>query len=291
MTPPAALADAHRHWSAGDPDRAEEICRDLLADPPQHARALHFLALMAEARGDVGQALDYLEQACATADAASQMLGDLAEPLSPIPAACGGRGRGPARRGGSGQRGRLASAGADPHRSGQARTGSRLSRARGRARAGMDRCAQQSRHRAAAPGRAGAGLRGLPRGTRPRSRKRGGAQQHGLRPGRSSASSRPRSSMPAAPSRASPPCSAPMSMRRSPKPISSATKPRWSGSTAPWQSRRRASRFSPRAPISCAARPPRGRARHQPRGGGAGAREWRGPERPRAHLPCARPRR
>ncbi len=34
---------------------------------------------MAEARGDVGQALDYLEQACATADAASQMLGDLAE--------------------------------------------------------------------------------------------------------------------------------------------------------------------------------------------------------------------
>ncbi|MGO8918219.1 MAG: tetratricopeptide repeat-containing sulfotransferase family protein [Stellaceae bacterium] len=80
MTAPAtALAEAQRHWSAGEADRAEQICRELLAEAPHRARALHFLGLMAEEQGRSSVALDYLEQACRTDGASVQMLGDLAE--------------------------------------------------------------------------------------------------------------------------------------------------------------------------------------------------------------------
>ncbi len=79
MTAAAVLAEAQRHWSAGETDRAEQICRRLLAEVPHHARALHLLGLMAEARGEWSLALDYLEQACMAAEAAAPMLGDLAE--------------------------------------------------------------------------------------------------------------------------------------------------------------------------------------------------------------------
>ncbi|HXZ00934.1 MAG TPA: sulfotransferase [Stellaceae bacterium] len=78
-TTAATLADAQRHWSAGETERAEQICRQLLAEAPQRERALHLLGLMAEARGDWSLALDYLEQACAPAGAATAILGDLAE--------------------------------------------------------------------------------------------------------------------------------------------------------------------------------------------------------------------
>jgi tetratricopeptide (TPR) repeat protein len=79
VTAAAALAEAQRRWSAGETDRAEQICRRLLAEVPHRARALHLLGVMAEARGEWSLALDYLEQACTAAGAAAPMLGDLAE--------------------------------------------------------------------------------------------------------------------------------------------------------------------------------------------------------------------
>lgn len=74
-----SLAEARRHWSAGETARAEEICREMLAAAPLHAPALHLLGVMARARGDSDAALGHFERAAAAGDAAAFMLDDLAE--------------------------------------------------------------------------------------------------------------------------------------------------------------------------------------------------------------------
>jgi tetratricopeptide (TPR) repeat protein len=73
------IAEAYRHWQAGEADRAEAICRDLLTAEQQAAPALYLLGVMARAHGNGVAALAHFERACRAADAPAFMLDDLAE--------------------------------------------------------------------------------------------------------------------------------------------------------------------------------------------------------------------
>ncbi len=79
MALPPSLAEALRHWSSGEADRAEAMCREILAATPQEGRALHLLGVIVRAQGKPDVALDYFQRSCAAADTPAGMLNDLAE--------------------------------------------------------------------------------------------------------------------------------------------------------------------------------------------------------------------
>jgi tetratricopeptide (TPR) repeat protein len=78
MASPPSIAEAYRHWQAGNAALAESICRALLAASPHHAPARHLLG-MARAQGDLAASLDHLERGAATEDASAALLDDLVE--------------------------------------------------------------------------------------------------------------------------------------------------------------------------------------------------------------------
>jgi tetratricopeptide (TPR) repeat protein len=59
-----AVALAYRHWEAGQPAQAEQLCRQALQAWPGQAGALHLLGLMAHSYGNSDAAIQYLIQAC-----------------------------------------------------------------------------------------------------------------------------------------------------------------------------------------------------------------------------------
>ncbi len=74
-----AVALAYRHWEAGQPDQAEQLCRQALQAWPGQAAALHLLGLMAHSYGNSDAAIDYLTQACNAPRAPAVYFSNLAE--------------------------------------------------------------------------------------------------------------------------------------------------------------------------------------------------------------------
>jgi tetratricopeptide (TPR) repeat protein len=89
-----AMADAYLQAKRGDVDRADALCRQILTVVADHPGALHLLGMIAEARGDLDLALDYLRRAAA-AEAPVFIDDDLVELLrrrgSPAEAAAAAR--------------------------------------------------------------------------------------------------------------------------------------------------------------------------------------------------------
>jgi tetratricopeptide (TPR) repeat protein len=74
-----AVALAHRHFDAGQLDRAELLCRQALAAWPGRADALHLLGLMAHGSRNHQTAIDYLTEACKAPRAPALYFSNLAE--------------------------------------------------------------------------------------------------------------------------------------------------------------------------------------------------------------------
>lgn len=67
MESDAALAAAIAHQRRGDPDRAEELCREIVDAEPDHAGALHLLGILRSRRGDQDRAIALFRRAIAQA--------------------------------------------------------------------------------------------------------------------------------------------------------------------------------------------------------------------------------
>jgi len=65
MTIPQAFELALRHHQAGQLQQAEHIYRQILAQQPKHADALHFLGLIAHQAGRHDMAVDLIRQSVA----------------------------------------------------------------------------------------------------------------------------------------------------------------------------------------------------------------------------------
>jgi tetratricopeptide (TPR) repeat protein len=76
---PQALARAHAHWTAGQADQSEQLCRLVLAGWPGQTDALHLLGLMAHTHGNLDLAIDYLREACQAPRATATYHSNLAE--------------------------------------------------------------------------------------------------------------------------------------------------------------------------------------------------------------------
>jgi len=74
-----AVALAYRHWEAGQPAQAEQLCRQALQAWPGQAGALHLLGLMAHSYGNSEAAIQYLTQACEAPRVPAVYLSNLAE--------------------------------------------------------------------------------------------------------------------------------------------------------------------------------------------------------------------
>jgi tetratricopeptide (TPR) repeat protein len=74
-----AVRLAQLHWNGGHADRAERVCRQILAARPRYAEALHLLGLIAHARNDRDRAIGYLVQACQASTAPATFHSNLAE--------------------------------------------------------------------------------------------------------------------------------------------------------------------------------------------------------------------
>ena len=58
-----ALAISFQHHQAGQPQAAEEICRQILSVEPNHAHAWHLLGLIAYQAGEHDVAIEYIGRA------------------------------------------------------------------------------------------------------------------------------------------------------------------------------------------------------------------------------------
>jgi tetratricopeptide (TPR) repeat protein len=76
---PEALAQAHRHWTAGQTGQAEALCQKVLEVWPGNPDALHILGLIAYNWGNRDLALDYLRKACLSPAAPAVYFSNLAE--------------------------------------------------------------------------------------------------------------------------------------------------------------------------------------------------------------------
>jgi tetratricopeptide (TPR) repeat protein len=76
---PAALAQAHAHWNAGQTDQADLLCQRVLAVWPGQADALHLQGLMAHAHGNLDLAVTRLRAACRAPRAPAAYVSNLAE--------------------------------------------------------------------------------------------------------------------------------------------------------------------------------------------------------------------
>jgi tetratricopeptide (TPR) repeat protein len=74
-----ALARAHAHWNAGQPDQSEQLCQRVLAVWPGQADALHLLGLMAHTHGNLDLAIANLRIACRAPRAPASYHSNLAE--------------------------------------------------------------------------------------------------------------------------------------------------------------------------------------------------------------------
>lgn len=74
-----AVALAYRHWEAGQPAQAEQLCRQALQAWPGQAGALHLLGLMAHSYGNSDAAIQYLTQACEAPRVPAVYFSNLAE--------------------------------------------------------------------------------------------------------------------------------------------------------------------------------------------------------------------
>lgn len=74
-----AVALAYRHWEAGQPAQAEQLCRQALQAWRGHAAALHLLGLMAHGHGNREAAIQYLTEACNAPRAPALFFSNLAE--------------------------------------------------------------------------------------------------------------------------------------------------------------------------------------------------------------------
>ena len=63
MTADPRLQRALEHQRAGDPDRAEQLCRQILEEDPHNARALYLLGTLAAAAGRLDEAIGQLREA------------------------------------------------------------------------------------------------------------------------------------------------------------------------------------------------------------------------------------
>ncbi len=73
------VALAYRHWEAGQPGQAEQLCRQALQAWPGQAAALHLLGLMAHSYGNADAAIQYLTQACEAPRVPALYFSNLAE--------------------------------------------------------------------------------------------------------------------------------------------------------------------------------------------------------------------
>ncbi|MBU1376213.1 MAG: sulfotransferase [Alphaproteobacteria bacterium] len=79
LTIEQALAQANAYWTAGRPDIAEYLCRQVLAVSSRQPDALHLTGLILHARGDLEAAIDYLRRACQWPESSSIHLSNFAE--------------------------------------------------------------------------------------------------------------------------------------------------------------------------------------------------------------------
>ena len=73
------LVEAHGLFSAGQVEQAGRLCRQVLANFPDHPNALYLMGLVHHKQGDADQALTLLSRACRIKDAPATWLSDLAE--------------------------------------------------------------------------------------------------------------------------------------------------------------------------------------------------------------------
>lgn len=79
LTIQAALAQANAYWTAGQPEQAAFLCRQVLEAMPGQPDAQHLMGLMAHAQGQDDLAIEYLRAACRWAEIPAVYLSNFAE--------------------------------------------------------------------------------------------------------------------------------------------------------------------------------------------------------------------
>jgi tetratricopeptide (TPR) repeat protein len=79
LTIAQALERAYAHWTAGQAQQAEHLCRLVLQAVPAEPNALHLLGIIAHTYGKLDMALELLQQACARSNVPAVFLSNFAE--------------------------------------------------------------------------------------------------------------------------------------------------------------------------------------------------------------------